>query len=60
MWLVRIRKAMAAFGDDIVLEEIDVTQHPRVLKKYESRVWQEFADGYIHYLAAYKCQQIKL
>jgi len=50
MWLVKIRKALAAFGDDVVLEEIDVTEHPEVLEKYESRAWQEFGDGYINYL----------
>lgn len=50
MWLVKIRKALKAFGDDVELEEVDVTEHPEVLKGYESRAWQEFTDGYTHYL----------
>ncbi len=50
MWLVKIRRALAAFGDNVALQEIDVTEHPEALRKYESRAWQEFADGYIHYL----------
>jgi len=50
MWLERIREVMADFDDKITIEEIDVSEHPNVLKKYPSRVWQEFLDGYIHYV----------
>lgn len=50
MWVVKIRKALAAFGKDVAVKEIDVTEHPELLMKYESPAWQEFIDGYIHYL----------
>jgi len=50
MWLERIREVMADFGDNVAIEEIDISEHPEVLKKYPSRVWQEFLDGYIHYV----------
>jgi len=50
MWLERIQEAVADSGGDVRVEEIDVSEHPEALKKYPSRVWQEFLDGYIHYL----------
>ena len=48
--LKRVRKALADFENDVTIEEIDVTKHPEVLNKYPSPVWQDFLDGYIHYL----------
>jgi len=50
MHLVKIREALAGFGDHVTIEEIDVTEHPEALRKYPSSEWQEFLDGYIHYL----------
>jgi len=49
MHLERVREAVADFGDDIIIDEIDVSEHPEALKKYPSSEWQEFKDGYMHY-----------
>ncbi len=50
MHLETIEKVLSEFGGEVAIEEIDVTEQPEALKKYPSKVWQEFLDGYIHYL----------
>jgi hypothetical protein len=50
VWVEKIRKSLKESGYDIRLEEIDVTENPKSLDKYSSRVWQEFFDGYTHYV----------
>ena len=49
MWLEKVRKLVEDLGEDVVIEEIDVWEHPEALKRYWSDAWQEFKDGYIHY-----------
>jgi hypothetical protein len=50
IWVEKIRKSLKESGYDIILKEIDVTENPKSLDKYSPRVWQEFLDGYMHYL----------
>ena len=49
-WLGKIREAVSGFGSDVILAEIDISEHPEVLKRYLSPVWQDFVYGYIHYV----------
>ena len=49
MWLERIRKALADFGGDVVVEEIDILKHPETLRRYPSPEWSQFLNGHIHY-----------
>jgi len=50
LWIEKIRKSLKESRYDVCLEEIDVTQNPEFLEKYPSCVWQQFLDGYTHYL----------
>lgn len=49
MWLDRVRKLVEDLDEGVVLEEIDVWEHPEALKRFWSDVWQEFKEGHIHY-----------
>ena len=49
VWLDRIGELVKEINGDVVVEEIDVYEHPEVLKKYWLDIWQQFKDGYIHY-----------
>ena len=50
LWLKKIRNALAAIQIKVNIREIDVTENPEALEKYPSKVWKDFAEGYIHYL----------
>ncbi len=50
MWIEKIRKSLNESGYNVCLEKINVTENPEFLEKYPSQVWQQFLDGYIHYL----------
>jgi hypothetical protein len=50
IWVEKIRKSLKESGCNVILNEIDVTEDPKSLEKYSPSVWQEFLDGYTHYL----------
>jgi len=49
MWLEKVKKLADDFGEDVIIEETNVWEHPEAMKKYWSYVWPTFKEGYIHY-----------
>ena len=49
IWLEKLKEIMGDFGEDVIVKEIDVWEHPEAMKKYWSSVWPEFKEGLIHY-----------
>jgi len=49
VWLEEVRKIVDDFDEDVIIEEIDVSEHPEAMKKYWSSVWPTFKEGYTHY-----------
>ena len=49
MWLEKLKKMVESLGEDVMIEETDIWDHPEAMRKYWSSIWPTFKEGYIHY-----------
>jgi len=49
MWLEKVKKLVEDLGEDVIIEETNIWDHPEAMRKYWSSIWPTFKEGYIHY-----------
>jgi len=49
MWLEKVKKLVEDLGEDVIIKETNIWDHPEAIRKYWSSIWPTFKEGYIHY-----------